>query len=467
MKTYSDLEEMELYKAPESRTRSRTSFVLAAPSSIWYPWNTSQNPKPVKPTKGNEGTQTGLKESMSDFVIDRFKERSSNGETFSNPMSKTSVTWDVKSRSTSRSKSVVGNTTYYFELEGLHLNGASSGADALISTMVSRAGVLGNPDYLQMDALAATYARSKIDQPQFEGLVSIGELGQTLRYLKNPLATGLKLADKLHRRIDKINPSNGDVFASLASVYLEFRYAVRPLVKEVESALLNLQNAGLRSDRKTARGMQLWSNSGVFNTSAVPIGGTNTTNWYYDESCRVEKSFSLRTGFLYQHTLSTGLSDQWGIRLSDIPTAMWELIPMSFIYDWVTNVGDFIGALTPRAGVNILSTWTSREETIELDLSGSNYRIIYPGWSGEYSNGPSQASGKVVFKSRSPIVSAPSIAWRGFDKISSDVLKIVDLLSIFDQKLNNSAQTAMRKQSGQDALVRKGERLTTRLNRFR
>lgn len=456
MKYYQN--EPEIYEAPKPRTRNRGSFSpLVAYSSYW--WNTSQKPKPVKPALVSNGGQ-GFEEAMYDWVTPGFKERSSKGQIFNSPMSKTTVEWEVRRTASVVFKNVVGTTTYYGEVEGILLNNRPTDYHSSVSAISGLTNSLAEPDWDTMRALAATEARANIAEPNFEGLVSLGEMGQTLRYLMNPFKTGLKLASSLQRKISKMDPSKGNVPADLASLYLEFRYGVRPLVKEVESALLNLVDLGKLSDRFTARAKQTFSDTGGYAARKSDFGGIK-----YDETLTAKRIVTLRSGFLYAHEFSSGSQSRWGMRLSDIPTAMWELVPLSFVYDWVGNVGDFISALTPRAGVNILSQWTTVADERYIVLSGSNYRLDVAGWSTTKQDS-CEVIGKVTFKTRTPTVEAPSIAWRGFDKITSDALKVLDLISIFDQKLNNAAQSAMRKQNTFDAMVKKGSRLNSRLNRF-
>lgn len=448
----------EVDEAPKPRARNRGSFTpLVAYRGHWT--DSQMSPMPAAPALVSNGAH-GFSETMYDWVTPGFKRRSSQGQIFNMPMSKTSVKWEVRKTASVVFRNTSGSNWWQGAVEGILLNTRPTDYQSAVDTVVNLTIGLEEPDWSTMRALAATEARAKIAEPNFEALVSFGEMSETLRLILNPLKTGLKLASSLHRKIDRIDPSKGRVPSDLASLYLEFRYGVRPLIKEVESALLNLVDLGKMQERFTARAKQPFEVSQGYSGRLMDFGGIK-----YNENLTAKRVVTLRSGFLYTHEFSSGLSDRWGTRLSDIPSAMWELVPLSFVYDWVANVGDFISALTPRAGVNILSQWTTITDERNIVLSGSNYRLEVDGWK-TIQQDSCEVVGSVVFKTRTPIVEAPSIAWRGFDKITHDVLKVMDLLGIYDQKLNGAASLAMRKQSQADALAKKSLRLDSRLNRF-
>jgi hypothetical protein len=53
-----------------------------------------------------------------------------------------------------------------------------------------------------------------------------------------------------------------------------------------------------------------------------------------------------------------------GLRLSDVPSALWELVPWSFVVDRFVSVGKWLDAITPKPNVRILGTWTTTVEHI-------------------------------------------------------------------------------------------------------
>jgi hypothetical protein len=62
--------------------------------------------------------------------------------------------------------------------------------------------------------------------------------------------------------------------------------------------------------------------------------------------------------------------------MAQIPAAIWEIIPFSFVVDWFVNVESFIRAVTPKADVHRLAEWvtieTEREEMFTANYSWNN-----------------------------------------------------------------------------------------------
>jgi len=96
------------------------------------------------------------------------------------------------------------------------------------------------------------------------------------------------------------------------------------------------------------------SASSVHNGSVT--GGTSSRVWNVDATVEV------RCGVLYEHSLS--LQSRTGVRPQDIPAALVELVPFSFVAEWFVNIQEWIAAVTPKAGVNYLAEWTVTKTTI-------------------------------------------------------------------------------------------------------
>jgi hypothetical protein len=61
-----------------------------------------------------------------------------------------------------------------------------------------------------------------------------------------------------------------------------------------------------------------------------------------------------------------------GLRAEDIPNAIWELTPWSFIIDYFTNVGDLVNAVSfPKAAIKWVSKSTVRRRIMDKRLTSS------------------------------------------------------------------------------------------------
>jgi hypothetical protein len=75
-----------------------------------------------------------------------------------------------------------------------------------------------------------------------------------------------------------------------------------------------------------------------------------------------------------------------GLRLADVPSSLWELVPLSFIVDRFVSVGAWLDAIVPKPGVTIKGSWTTRTSTgdqvqtrLPSDIVISGYPWTIPG----------------------------------------------------------------------------------------
>jgi hypothetical protein len=125
---------------------------------------------------------------------------------------------------------------------------------------------------------------------------------------------------------------------------------------------------------------------------------------------------------------------KWGFL--DPVGAAWDLVPLSFVYDWFFNLGDALKALEAyavfdeRIGWNTQITEVTAQHYLNVRNAGgmSNSNLGYyfhsftdPNWS---------FLERVELKSRVPVVSfLPVMAGR----LRLNVLKVVDLLALLQQ----------------------------------
>jgi hypothetical protein len=76
-----------------------------------------------------------------------------------------------------------------------------------------------------------------------------------------------------------------------------------------------------------------------------------------------------------------------GVRLRDIPRALWDLLPYSFVADWFANIGNYIDASISSSNSKVIASWVVR------DSRTSQIETITPGQYSDYTDKP---SGSVV-----------------------------------------------------------------------
>lgn len=216
---------------------------------------------------------------------------------------------------------------------------------------------------------ASTKARANIARPEVEGLPFLGELRQTIELLRNPIKgmeDHVKKVLTTRKKIRKL-----DTAKVIADQHLAIAFGLKPLMHDIEGALKNLYRK-TKSNRRTARGF------------ATMTANSTATRTYNDGAVSASifdvktRKVDVRAGSLYETAFDLGLS-KWGLTISDIPAAVWELTPWSFVADWVSNLGDYISAITPKIGTNLLTEWyTVHETTTCVSTIGTSIITLNP-----------------------------------------------------------------------------------------
>jgi hypothetical protein len=228
------------------------------------------------------------------------------------------------------------------------------------------------------------------------------------------------------RRNASISSHAAELLDRLASLYLEFRFGLMPLVREAEAIALALTAAG-HSPRITSRSRS--SRSGDDSWVGTLTAAGITYNWTDNRHRTVE----IRSGFLYEHYFSAD-EDKWGLTALDIPKAAWQLIPLSFIVDRFLNVSSFIGALTPRGGTKILLSYTTITQTQDIARTfGTSSVALYTQDRAAVGN----LRSRVVTKQRFDYVGPPALTIRtdNIRTMAGEFLQLADVFALVYQRI--------------------------------
>lgn len=148
-----------------------------------------------------------------------------------------------------------------------------------------------------------------------------------------------------------------------SQLWLEYRYGWSPLVYDMIDSLKAVYAADLRKellprDVHKARG-KAEATQVVSTPLSVSYGGLA-----YTGNRRCEFRYEVKTYIHYRWTAPDGILRRLNdFGLFDVPKAVWEVCPFSFIADWFIPIGDWLGAITPKIGVEI----------IDVGFTTSNY----------------------------------------------------------------------------------------------
>jgi hypothetical protein len=203
----------------------------------------------------------------------------------------------------------------------------------------------------QLAALAGTQAAADVSAPDFDGATFVAELGELLRMLRRPLKAYSDVLKGIQRKMRTSKGSHGVTVSKFISAnWLQYRYGIMPIVYDTEDVLEAIDNLNHHVLRYTARG------SASDNESST-TEDTRTGYWRVTRTTSTSHSVTCRAGIIY----TSDTRNSFGRNAADTPNAVWEVVPFSFVADWFANIGDFVGAITPKIGVNVLGSWTSYE----------------------------------------------------------------------------------------------------------
>lgn len=375
---------------------------------------------------------------MEDYVIDRYHARSKAGEVFNNPMTRYRVEESFVHSGQYDQKRKIGCGSPPLLGTGSHQR-TYGGAVYCKATRLRNESDQNLPN---LSALAGTRAMAGISEPSVQGLVELAEAGKTIKMLLNPLENFYKLIRSLPRsktfkrwaKSRKLKGLPSSLTDFLSSEWLRYRYGILPLFYLKDDLVKALAEASEKPKRMTSRGssQHSWSD-----TRVTPR--TSSSIWSNAEVIDVHTyDVKVRAGVLYEHTLQIdALQGKYGLRLNDIPEAAYELVPFSFVADWIYNFGEYLGAIRPKVGVKILSSWTvtttleefSRLQVQQGGVGDSNYTVT--------DNRQAKSTVKVYSQQRTPGVTVAPVfrGWKTMDFESIHLKRAVDTVALINQLL--------------------------------
>lgn len=254
-------------------------------------------------------------------------------------------------------------------------------------------------DLNRLKTLAQTTCMSNVDVGPSQALVTAAEARRTLQMITRPLASLDDYVAKQHAYVSKeyrkflaSTPKQkqklirdarrpGGLREALSGQYLGWYYGMKPFAKDIENSLDAYLREGSTPARETARGKASDTHTNIITDPPLTNGGGTKQRL---KRTRVEE-VDVRAGCLYSPTSNT-YSKVFGIRLSDVPSSLWEATTLSFLVDYYLNIGNVIKALEPRIGITYLGNWltvrqtvTDRIEVIDTIYGETTHVIDRPG----------------------------------------------------------------------------------------
>jgi len=187
-----------------------------------------------------------------------------------------------------------------------------------------------------------------------QALVAAGEIGETGRMLGSHgrnIKRGIAgYVQDLDRKIFKGGFRPRQALRDVSGRWLEFVFGVQPLISDVDSALDGLLNLRYRSPRTRISG------SGVTDRNVSSYVKTVSLN----HGGLIEFLITRKQRVSYRLFGSVGITPnipdwrrEFGVTLGEFVPTLWELMPYSFLVDYITNIGDILDVLRyQRSNIN-------------------------------------------------------------------------------------------------------------------
>jgi len=169
----------------------------------------------------------------------------------------------------------------------------------------------------------------------------VGEVRETLKYLKNPASSLAEVAKSFERKAKNLYFRYGNRAKALSGAWAQHRFAMLPLQRSLEDIV---KSSFVRNQKEFASGSRLSARSRTLLSGNVQ----RTTAPGYSRVAETRSdAINLHCYILYEtKNPLKGWQYKYGLRFKDIPTVGWQLLPYSFMVDRVANVSNCISGVT-------------------------------------------------------------------------------------------------------------------------
>jgi len=199
---------------------------------------------------------------------------------------------------------------------------------------------------------AVAEALNKVRNNRIELGTSLAEAGRTIDHLAGLCARLVRLYSAFRSRAgfartfqEFMSASRGSSRTARAAskAWLEYKYAITPLMSDIRS-VMDIAQKGLSRDtllfnvQRTVTG-PLAPDGFIMTSSERP---NSTISGRMEESAKVTFWGRIMDPRLTMYT-ALGLDNPWAIA--------WEIVPFSFVIDWLLPIGDWLRSITATLGV--------------------------------------------------------------------------------------------------------------------
>lgn len=224
-----------------------------------------------------------------------------------------------------------------------------------------------------LDQIALIKATAKMKETPVLGGEILATLGQTISMLKRPFGSSLELIAKIERRKKFwLGKKAYNAAQAGAKAWLETRYGWKPLIGDAQSIMRTATKSRLSlSEVRVARASAKDERTLIETVDTYICSNSYRVRGTKTRTIKVRAS----AGIFYRLLpidQGEAVLRQLGLHGQNVPSTVWELIPLSFVVDWFVNAGLWITAITPRSDIQTLGNWVTKVTDTTYDLSGGS-----------------------------------------------------------------------------------------------
>jgi len=281
--------------------------------------------------------------------------------------------------------------------------GAASTSSADLTNVINRAatGILVNIKNQKWN-LATTFAEFG------ETLRFVAHVAERLKYAYLAFRKGDVLAlSHLYREYEARGGRRLKPWKRFRRDYLAFRYAVRPMIQDLDGLLLEIATSNAQPSVRSVRSNQSCTTSKTYKTANPSgwIGELIEVQYTKLDYCRA-----------VDFTVDPMIANWKRLGGTNLVAVLYEVTPASFIFDWFCPLGKYIGLMDADIGVSVTSSYSVQKTSSRSISNFRNGAALYNGWT----------YGRTVGLGL-PGIPKPQIA------PSLDALKCLDLVLILSQ----------------------------------
>ena len=224
-------------------------------------------------------------------------------------------------------------------------------------------------------------------------------------------------------------------FKQFGNIWLGFGFGVNPMLKDIESAANSILDYTMRENRRVVvsgtASSDYFSSGKALTPQQIAWGCSMgiVSSYAHTQSVRIKAGIDLKM----RTAASYSVLDHLGLKVSELPSALWELTPYSWAVDYFTTVGPWLDdVFYTLPGVTV---FVSRNRKYQCDITHLPYPVPNAGFTADMTY--TVGKGRYVDFTRDKLAALPtrSLEIKSFDEIANHGLtKILNLASILAQR---------------------------------